>query len=59
MTDIRPLTQAQMDSFGYSRAELRQLGRDRGVLIPRDALHHEMVSALTAAGIELPPKQTA
>jgi hypothetical protein len=59
VTDIRRLTQAEMDSFGYSMAELRQLAREHRVLIPRDALHHEVVRALTAAGVNLPPKQAA
>lgn len=56
MTSIRRLTREQMASFGYSVAELRQLAREHGVLIPRGMLHHEMVVRLTAAGIELPPK---
>ena len=59
MTEIRRLTQAQVNSFGYSMGELRQLARERRVLVPRDALHHEIVRALTAAGIELPPKPAA
>ena len=56
MTEIRRLTQVQMASFGYSMGELRQLARERGVSVPRDALHHEVVRALTAAGVGLPPK---
>jgi hypothetical protein len=57
VTEIRRLTKEQMASFGYSMAELRQLAREHGVFIPRDSLHHELVHALTAAGIKLPPKQ--
>jgi hypothetical protein len=45
-----------MASFGYSMGELRQLAREHGVFIRRDALHHEVVRALTAAGVGLPPK---
>jgi hypothetical protein len=45
-----------MASFGYSMAELRQLAREHGVLVPRDALHHQAVRALTAAGVDLPAK---
>ena len=56
MTSIRRLTQEQMASLGYTVAELRQLARERGVLIPRGTLHHEVVAKLTAAGVELPPK---
>jgi hypothetical protein len=56
VTEIRRLTQVQMASFGYSMGELRQLARERGVSVPRDALHHEVVRALTAAGVGLPPK---
>ena len=56
MPEIRRLTQVQMASFGYSMGELRQLAREHGVFIPRDALHHEAVRALTAAGVGLPPK---
>ena len=56
VTEIRRLTQAQTASFGYSMGELRQLAREHGVLVPRDALHHEVVRALTAAGVGLPPK---
>jgi hypothetical protein len=59
VTEIRRLTEAQVASFGYSMAELRQLAREHGVLVPRDALHHEVVRALTAAGVELPPKRAA
>jgi len=59
VTEIRRLTEEQVDSFGYTRTELRQLARARRVLVPRDALHHELVRALTAAGIKLPPKQAA
>jgi hypothetical protein len=59
MTGMRRLTREQLDSFSYTRAELRQLARTRGVLVPRDALHHEIVRALTAAGVKLPPKQAA
>lgn len=54
VTEIRRLTEEQMASFGYTVAELRQLARERGVLVPRDALHHEIVRALTAAGVGLP-----
>jgi hypothetical protein len=59
VTGMRRLTREQLDSFSYTRAELRQLARQRGVLVPRDALHHEIVRALTAAGVKLPPKQAA
>ena len=59
MTGLRRLTREQLDSFSYTRAELRQLARERGVLVPRDALHHELVRALAAAGVKLPPKQAA
>ena len=59
MTGMRRLTREQLDSFDFTRAELRQLARTRGVLVPRDALHHEIVRALTAAGVKLPPKQAA
>jgi hypothetical protein len=57
MTSIRRLTQEQMASLGYTVAELRQLAREQGVLIPRGTLHHEVVAKLTAAGVELPPKR--
>jgi hypothetical protein len=57
MTSIRRLTQEQMASLDYSVAELRQLARENGVLIPRGVLHHEVVAKLTAAGVELPPKR--
>ena len=56
MTEIRRLTKEQMASFGYTVAELRQLAREHGVSVPRDALHHEVVRALTAAGVKLPPQ---
>jgi hypothetical protein len=56
MTGIRRLTKEQLDSFNYTSAELRQLAREHSVLIPRDALHHEVVSALTAAGVGLPAR---
>ena len=56
MTEIRRLTQVQVASFGYSMGELRQIAREHGVLVPRDALHHEVVRALTAAGVGLPAK---
>jgi hypothetical protein len=56
VTEIRRLTEEQVASFGYTRAELRQLARERGVLVRRDALHHELVRALAAAGVDLPPK---
>jgi hypothetical protein len=56
VTDIRRLTEVQIASFGYSMGELRQLARAHGVFIRRHALHHEVVRALTAAGVELPPK---
>jgi len=48
VTGMRRLTQEQLDSFSYTVAELRRI-----------ALHHELVRALTAAGVELPPKQAA
>ncbi len=57
MTSIRRLTQEQVASLGYTVAELRQLAREHGVLIPRGTLHHEVVAKLTAAGVELPPKR--
>lgn len=59
MTDIPRLTQVQMASLGYNMAELRQLSREHRVIVPRDALHHELVRALIAAGVELPPKRGA
>jgi hypothetical protein len=59
MTEIRRFTREQMASFGYSRAELRRLAREHGIIPPRDSLHHELVRALTAAGVTLPPKQAA
>jgi hypothetical protein len=59
VTEIRRLTQTQLSSFGYSRNELRVLAREHAVLLPRGALHHEMVRVLVAAGVELPPKQAA
>jgi len=59
MTGMRRLTREQLDSFNYTVAELRQLARASGVLVPRDALHHEIVRALTAAGVKLPPRQGA
>ena len=40
----------------FGENELRQLAREHRVLVPRDALHHEVVRALTAAGVDLPPK---
>jgi hypothetical protein len=54
--EIRRLTPVQVASFSFSVAELRQFAREHGVFIPRDALHHEAVRALTAAGVGLPPK---
>jgi hypothetical protein len=54
---MRRLTKEELDSFSYSVAEVRQLAREHHVLVPRDALHHEVVRALTAAGVKLPPKQ--
>jgi hypothetical protein len=59
VTEIRRLTEAQVASFGYSMAELRQLARVHGVVVPRNALHHEVVRLLTVAGVELPPKRAA
>ena len=59
MTGMRRLTKEQLDSFSYTVVELRQLAREHRVLVPRDALHHEVVRALTAAGVKLPPKQAA
>jgi hypothetical protein len=56
VTEIRRLTEEQVASFGYSMAELRRLARERGVLVPRGALHHEIVRALAAADVDLPPK---
>lgn len=57
MTSIRRLTREELDSLCYTRGELRGLAREHGVLLPRGALHHEMVRALAAAGVRLPPKQ--
>ena len=59
MTGMRRLTQEQLDSFSYTVAELRRIAREHGVLVQRGALHHELVRALTAAGVKLPPKQAA
>jgi hypothetical protein len=59
VTGIRRLTREQLDSFAYTVAELRQIAREHHVLVPRGALHHELVRALTAAGVKLPPKQAA
>jgi hypothetical protein len=59
VTEIRRLSEEQMASFGYSMSELRQIAREHGVLVPRDALHHEVVRSLAAAGVKLPPKQAA
>ncbi len=59
MTEIRRLTEDQVASFSYTRGELRQLAREHRVLVPHGALHHEMVRALAAAGVKLPPKQAA
>ena len=56
MTSIQRLTQEQVASLAYTVAELRQLAREHGVLIPRGTLHHEVVAKLTAAGVELPAK---
>lgn len=56
MPEIRRLTQDQVASFSFSVAELRQFAREHGVFMPRDALHHEVVRALTAAGVGLPAK---
>ncbi len=58
MTGIRRLTKEELESLGYSRNELRQLGREHGVLVSRDALHHGIVR-FAAAGVKLPPKQDA
>jgi hypothetical protein len=59
VTGMRRLTKEELDFFSYTGAELRQLAREHRVLVPRDALHHEVVRALTAAGVKLPPKQAA
>lgn len=56
---MNPLTREELDSLSYTRGELRQLAREHRVLIPRDALHHEMVRALAAAGVRVPPKHVA
>jgi hypothetical protein len=56
VTRMRRLTKEQLDAFSYTSAELRQIAREHGVLVPRDALHHEVVRALTAAGVGLPAK---
>jgi hypothetical protein len=57
VTEIRRLTDEQVASFSYTRAELRLLARKHRVLVPRDALHHEIARALAAAGVKLLPKQ--
>jgi hypothetical protein len=57
MTGMPQFTQEQMASLGYTVAELRQIAREHGVLIPRGTLHHEVVAKLTAADVELPPKR--
>jgi hypothetical protein len=59
VTEIRRLSKEEMASFGYTMAELRHIAREHGVLVPRDALHHEVVRTLAAAGVKLPPKQAA
>jgi hypothetical protein len=59
VTGMRRLTQEEVDSFSYTMGELRYLAREHGVLLPRGALHHEIVRALAAAGVRLPLKQAA
>lgn len=56
MTEMRRFTKEEQASFGYTVAELRQLAREHQVRVPSRALHHELVAALKAAGIDLPRK---
>ena len=56
MTEIRRFTEEEKASFGYTVAELRQLAREHGIRLPSRALHHELVAALKAAGVDLPVK---
>jgi hypothetical protein len=56
VTEIRKFTQEERASFGYTVAELRQLAREHQVQVPSRALHHELVAALKAAGVDLPSK---
>jgi hypothetical protein len=56
VTEVRKFTKEEQASFGYTVAELRQLAREHQVRVPSRALHHELVAALKAAGVELPAK---
>lgn len=56
MTEIGKFTAEERASFGYTVTEFRQLARDHQVRVPSRALHHELVAALTAAGVDLPVK---
>ena len=53
---MRRFTREELASFGYTMGELRQLAREHQVRVPGRALHHELVAALKAAGVELPVK---
>jgi hypothetical protein len=44
------------DHRDYTVKELRQLAREHGVAVRSRADHPELVAALVAAGVELPPK---
>jgi len=44
------------DHLDWTVAELRQLAREHGVPGRSRMDHPELVAALTAAGVELPPK---
>jgi len=57
VTEIRRFTRDELASFGYSVAELRMLARERGVPVPRAALHWEVVRLLIAAGVSLPRRR--
>jgi hypothetical protein len=59
VTGMRRLTREELNSFSYTVPELRRLAREHRILVPRDALHHELIRALTAAGVKLPPKRAA
>lgn len=56
MTEIRKFTKEERASFGFTVAELRQLAREHQVRMPSRVLHHELVAALKAAGVDLPAK---
>ena len=57
MTGMHRFTKEELDSFSYTATELRRLAREHRVTVPGRALHHELVAALTAAGVKLPPKR--